>query len=174
MGLTKELKRLGSQSVVYGLGGMLSRLIAIFLLPIYTVYLGTVGFGQIETILAVTAVLVIVLRMGITSAFFRFYFDADDDKHRLRVVRTSFWFTMGMATLGLAVGMALAEPIARLLNLDDPWLVRAGFVGLWAQMNYAQITALFRVEQRPVGYSLASVANVLITIAATIAPFSAP
>jgi O-antigen/teichoic acid export membrane protein len=169
LALTKELKRLGTQSVIYGLGGVLSRLIAIFLLPIYTVYLGRAGFGKIETIVAFMAVLVIVLRLGIQSAFFRFYFDAEDEPHKLRVVRTSFWFTMGMATIGLVVGMLLADPIARALNVGDPWLVRAGFVGLWAQMNYAQMTALFRVEQRPVGFAIASVANVLITIGATIA-----
>ncbi len=169
MALTRELRRLGGQSAIYGLGGILSRLIAIFLLPIYTVYLGRVGFGKIETIVAFMAVLVIVLRLGITTAFFRFYFDAEDEPHRLRIVRTSFWFTMGMATLGLVVGMLLADPIARFLNVGDPWLVRAGFVGLWAQMNYAQMTALFRVEERPVGYAIASIANVLITIGATIA-----
>ena len=47
--------------------------------------------------------------------------------------------------------------------------MRAGFVGLWAQMNYAQMTALFRVEERPVSFAIASVANVLITIGSTIA-----
>ena len=74
--LARELKRLGSQSAIYGLGGIVSRLIAVFLLPIYTVYLGTEGFGRIETVVALTSVLVIVLRLGITSAFFRFYFDS--------------------------------------------------------------------------------------------------
>src|SRR5215210_3053681 len=148
---------------------MISRLIAIFLLPIYTVYLGRVGFGKIETLVAFVGVLVILLRLGITSAFFRFYFDSEDEEHRVRVVRTSFWFTMGMATLGLAAGMLLAGPLARFLNVDDPWLVRAGFVGLWAQMNYAQMTALFRVEERPVGFAIASIANVVITIGSTIA-----
>ena len=113
--------------------------------------------------------LVIVLRMGITSAFFRFYFDSEDAARRLLVVRTSFWFTMAMATLGLAVGWIFSEQIADWLSLGDPWLVRAGFVGLWAQMNYAQMTSLFRVEERPVGFAIASVANVLITIGATIA-----
>jgi O-antigen/teichoic acid export membrane protein len=112
---------------------------------------------------------VIVLRLGITSAFFRFYFDTDDDAGRTLVVRTSFWFTMGMATLGLVVGCAAATPLSDWLELDDPWLVRAGFVGLWAQMNYAQMTALFRVEQRPVSYAIASIANVVITIGATVA-----
>ena len=104
-----ELKRLGTQSAIYGLGGMISRLIAVFLLPVYTVYLGPVGFGKIETIIALTSVLVIVLRLGITSAFFRFYFDSDDEAHRTLVVRTSFWFTMGMATLGLASASPLAD-----------------------------------------------------------------
>ncbi len=167
--LVRELKRLGTQSAIYGLGGIISRLIAVFLLPVYTVYLGRVGFGRIETIIALTSVLVIVLRLGITSAFFRFYFDSDDDAHRTLVVRTSFWFTMGMATLGLGLGSIFASPLSRALNLNDPWLVRAGFVGLWAQMNYAQMTALFRVEQRPVQFAIASVANVLITIGSTIA-----
>jgi O-antigen/teichoic acid export membrane protein len=167
--LSRELKRLGTQSAIYGLGGVISRLIAVFLIPVYTVYLGRVGFGKIETIIALTSVLVIVLRLGIQSAFFRFYFDSEDDAHRTLVVRTSFWFTMGMATLGLLVGCLAADPLARWLNLDDPWLVRAGFVGLWAQMNYAQLTALFRVEERPVQFAVASIANVLITIGSTVA-----
>ena len=70
-----------------------------------------------------------ILRLGISSAFFRFYFDSRDAAHRLLVVRTSFWFTMASATIGLAAGVLLAEPIADLLDLDDANLVRAGFVG---------------------------------------------
>jgi O-antigen/teichoic acid export membrane protein len=65
--------------------------------------------------------------------------------------------------------MAIAPQLSDWLKLHDPWLVRAGFVGLWAQMNYAQMTSLFRVEQRPVSFAIASVANVLITIGATVA-----
>ena len=94
MALARELRRLGTQSAIHGLGGIVSRIVAVFLIPVYTVYLGRVGFGKIETIVALTTVLVIVLRLGITSAFFRFYFDSEDEAHRTLVVRTSFWFTM--------------------------------------------------------------------------------
>jgi len=167
--LATQLRRLVKQSAIYGVGGIISRLIAIFLLPLYTSYLGTKGFGEIETIVALSAVLVVVLRMGISSAFFRFYFDSTDPARRTLIVRTSFWFTMGMATLGLAVGFVLATPIAHVLRFgDDPWLVRAGFVGLWAQMNYQQLTALFRVEERPGAFVAATIANVFITIGTTI------
>ena len=53
--------------------------------------------------------------MGISSAFFRFYFDSDDPSERRVVLRTSFWFTMAMATAGLVVGLVFAEPISSAL-----------------------------------------------------------
>jgi O-antigen/teichoic acid export membrane protein len=167
--LAAEIRRLGRHSAIYGLGGIVSRILAVLLLPLYTHYLGTRGFGKIETVVALTTVLVIVLRFGISSAFFRFYFDSPDPERRTLVVRTSFWFTMTMATAGLVVGCVLATPIAHGLRLgDDPWLVRAAFVGLWAQMNYEQLTSLFRVEERSVQFVAASVANVLLTVGTTV------
>lgn len=169
MTISFQLRRLARHSAIYGLGGILSRLLAVLLLPLYTSYLGTEGFGKIETITALTTVLVIVLSAGISSAFFRFYFDTKDPEQRVVVVRTAFWFTMTMASLGLVLGCALATPLAHLLRLgDDPWLVRAGAVGLWAQMNYSQLTNLFRVEERSVQFVLASVANILITVGTTV------
>ena len=99
--LAFQIRRLARHSAIYGLGGILSRLLAVLLLPLYTSYLGTTGFGKIETVIALTTVLVIVLSAGISSAFFRFYFDSEDPSAASLVVRTSFWFTMAMATLGL-------------------------------------------------------------------------
>src|SRR5207248_107152 len=119
-------------------------------------------------LVALTTVLVIVLRAGISSAFFRFYFDARTPDERVVVVRTSFWFTMTMATAGLIAGLVLAGPISHSLNGMTPGLVRAAAVGLWAQMNYEQLTSLFRVEERSVAFVLASLANILITVGATV------
>jgi O-antigen/teichoic acid export membrane protein len=167
--LASQLKRLGRHSAIYGIGGLVSRILAVLLLPLYTSYLRGAGFGKIETITALTTVLVIVLRLGISSAFFRFYFDTKDEAHRTLVVRTSFWFTMTMATAGLIVGFVFATQLSHWLALgDDPWLVRAGFVGLWAQMNYEQLTSLFRVEERSTAFVIASLTNVLITVGATV------
>jgi len=169
MRLSHELKRLGRHSAVYGLGGLVSRILATLLLPLYTHYLPPGSYGRVEIVTAGTAVLSIFLQMGISSAFFRFYFDAKEDAQRLVVIRTSFWFTMAMSTLGLVVGLVFAGPLAHVLGLgNDAALVRAGAVGLWAQTNYQQLTALFRVEERSVQYAIASVANVLITVAAMV------
>jgi O-antigen/teichoic acid export membrane protein len=169
MRLGAELKRLARHSVIYGLGGLVSRILATVLLPLYTHYLPTSAYGRVEIVTAATAVLAIVLQLGISSAFFRFYFDAKEPAEKLTVIRTSFWFTMAMSTLGLVLGIVFAAPIGHWIGLGhDPSLVRAGAVGLWAQTNYQQLTALFRVEERSVAYAIASVANVLITVVAMV------
>jgi O-antigen/teichoic acid export membrane protein len=165
----EQLKRLAKHSVIYGLGGIVSRILAVLLLPLYTAYLDTDDLGSVAIVTALTVVLVTILRAGISSAFFRFYFDSPNPAYRLRVVRTSFWFTMASATLGLAAGLLLAEPIADLLGLgEQPGLVRAAFVGIWAQMNYEQLTALFRAEERSSAFVAASLTNIAITVAATV------
>lgn len=168
--LAQQLGRLAKHSAIYGLGAVVSRLIGVLLLPIVTRYLTRADVGAVDTLISLTVVLVIVLRMGISMAFFRFYFDADDEAGRTTVVRTSFWFTMVMATLGLVVGSLLASEISQVLFTTDSKanLVRAALVLLWAQMNYEQLTALFRVEERSVSYVTATLANVIITVVATI------
>jgi len=168
MTLGVQMRRLGRHSAVYGLGGVVSRILAVFLLPLYTRYLDREDLGAVGLVVALTAVLVTILRLGISSAFFRFYFESTDPAQRRLVVRTSFWFTMASATAGLAAGVALAEPVADLLGLADADLVRAGFVGIWAQMNYEQLTALFRAEERSTAFVLASLANIAVTIGATV------
>ena len=163
-----QMRRLGRHSAVYGLGGIVSRVLAVFLLPLYTRYLTTADLGAVGLVVALSAVVVTILRAGISSAFFRFYFDSTAEAQRRLVVRTSFWFTMASATFGLIAGVLLAEPLADLLDLDDPNLVRAGFVGVWAQMNYEQLTSLFRAEERSTAFVLASLSNIAVTIGATI------
>ena len=170
MALAQQFKRLGKHSVIYGVGGLIQRIVAVLLLPLYTRYLTPSDYGAIEAIVALSAIVFAILRAGIQSSFFRFYFNAEDDRARLIVVRTSFWSTMAAATLALAAGLAFAGPISQALygTTDNTDLVRAAFVGLWAAMNYDQLTALFRVEERSVSYSIASLANVLLTIGMTI------
>ena len=169
MRLGQELKRLGRHSVIYGLGGLVSRILAVLLLPLYTSYLAPGSFGRVEILTSASAVAVIVLRMGISTAFFRFYFDNKDAARRLAVVRTSFWFTMTMATVGLVLALVFASSFSHALQLGDhPNLVRAAAVGFWAQMNFEQLTSLFRVEERSIAFAFASIANVLITIGATL------
>ncbi|MGD0166994.1 MAG: oligosaccharide flippase family protein [Gaiellaceae bacterium] len=165
-----QMSRLARQSLVYGVGPVVSKFIAVFMLPLYTSYLVTKQYGVVALLMSAEVVAVIVFRAGIQNAFFRFYYLSNDPLERRTIVRTSFWFTMTSATAGLVLGLVLAPEIASALALHPGQtnLVRATAVLLWGDMNYQQLTAVFRVEQRSVSYAIASVANVFITVAATV------
>ena len=60
--------------MIYGLGGLIQRIVAVLLLPLYTRYLTPSDYGAIEVLVALTAVVFALLRAGIQSSFFRFYF----------------------------------------------------------------------------------------------------
>ena len=80
--LAGQLWRLGKHSAIYGLGAVVWRLIGVLLLPIITRYLTRADVGAVDTLISLSVVLVIVLRAGISMAFFRYYFDAEDDAGR--------------------------------------------------------------------------------------------
>lgn len=169
MSVAPHLARLARHSAVYGLGDFVARFLAILLLPLYTAYLTPADYGQIEILVAASAVLLVILRRGVSEGFFRFYFDAADAAQRTTVVRTTFWFTMTTATAALVLGLVFAEPLAQLLQLgDQPDLVRAAVLGLWAQLNFTQLMVVYRAEERPVAFTVVNLATVVVTVAATV------
>jgi O-antigen/teichoic acid export membrane protein len=168
--LARRLKELFRHSAIYGLGSIVARIVAVLLLPLYTRYLSPSDYGLIETLVALSAVLTALVAQAMKSAFFRFYFDSAEPERRLLVVRTAFWYVFAVSTAVLVAGVALAQPISWLLfhTRSHDGLVIAAFIGLWAAMNYEQMTSLFRVEQRSGSYVVATLSNVAITIAATV------
>jgi O-antigen/teichoic acid export membrane protein len=157
-------------SAIYGLGSIVARIVGVLLLPLYTRYLSPSDYGLIETLVALSAVLTAVVAQGMKSAFFRFYFDSTEPERRLLVIRTAFWYVMAASTAVSALGIALAPQVSWVLfgTHDHGRLVIAAFIGLWSALNYEQMTSLFRVEQRSGAYVVATLANVAITIGATI------
>jgi O-antigen/teichoic acid export membrane protein len=173
--LGSQLLELTRHSFIYGVGGIVSRFLAVFLLPLYTHYLSPADYGAIATLMAGSAVATVLLRAGAGYGFIRFWFDSDDPAYRKRLLCTIFWFQMLMATLGLVVCVAFASQIASWLSLDSESLDSSGTslviatgILLWVNVNYAQLTNVFRAEQRSLAFSVATLANIAITVPLTV------
>src|SRR5262249_60753874 len=100
-GCGARLKELAGQSFVYGLGGIVSKLVGIFLLPIYTKpqYVSQAGFGQVETVMAASSLLSIVCQFGLTTAMFRFCWDHREPDSRRATIRTAVPAVRAPATI---------------------------------------------------------------------------
>src|SRR5215211_4973905 len=72
------LRRLATTGAAYTASSVLSKLIAVFLLPIYTHYLTPSDYGAAEVMLASVIAASIVVRLGIIEAILRFYYMAGE------------------------------------------------------------------------------------------------
>jgi len=176
--LASQLLELSRHSLIYGVGGLRSRFLSVLMLPLYTAYVSVDDYGRIEFLMTVMAVGVVVIRGGANFGFIRFYFLDKDPEYRRRLIRTVFWAQMAYSTAGLILGIAFASQLARLLGIayqrgahlqgSGASLVIATAVLLWVNVNYAQMTNLFRAEQRSVAFTVATLANIAITVPLTV------
>ena len=66
------LKKLASQTAIYGLSSVVGRLLNYLLVPIYTRYFLPAEYGVVTELYAYVAFLVVLLTYGMETAFFRF------------------------------------------------------------------------------------------------------
>lgn len=66
------LKKLASQTAIYGLSSVLGRLLNYLLVPLYTRYFLPAEYGVVTELYAYVAFLVVLLTYGMETAFFRF------------------------------------------------------------------------------------------------------
>jgi O-antigen/teichoic acid export membrane protein len=165
--VTGYLRRLATTGAAYTASSVLSKLIAVALLPLYTRYLAPADYGAAEVLITGVIAASIVIRLGVIEALLRFYYERDEDPDE--VVKTGFASLVWTATAGVAIAMPLAEPISQLLlGRSDPGLVRIAIFGLWVFTMFEFLLALFRLDERAKAFFAFTIANVLVTIPATV------
>jgi O-antigen/teichoic acid export membrane protein len=161
------LRRLATTGAAYTASSILSKLVAVFLLPVYTAYLTPSDYGAAEVMLASVVAASIVIRFGVIEALLRFYYVSGEQPER--VVSTSFAALFWTATAGAAIGLALAEPVSELLlDRSDPGLARLAVLGLWTLTLWEYVLTLLRLDERARAYFGITVVNVIVTIPFTV------
>ena len=100
--------------LVYGLGGIISRIIPLVMAPVVTrIMPGTEYFGLSDlsgTIVSFAGALAII---GMYDAMFRMFFEKDDEDYKKTVCSTTLTFTLATSVLVFVVMLLLRTTIAR-------------------------------------------------------------
>ena len=167
--MAAHLKRLVSSLAAYQLADVVSKLLAVILLPVYTRYIAPAGYGVVELLANGVIFVSIVARFGMIEAFLRFYFTDADQERRDALARRAVTFLL-VATTVVSVALALAAgPLSTLvLGYRDATTLRIAVLGLWAFTNLELAYGLLRVDERLRQYATASLSNVLLTVAGSV------
>ncbi|MGH2901922.1 MAG: lipopolysaccharide biosynthesis protein [Solirubrobacteraceae bacterium] len=171
-GLGGEIRRLGGQTLVYGIGGAALQLVGIVTLPILARVFSPADYGVLELGVVVSAILMIVVDGGMASASQRSYFDYADDQEarRRRVLVTALLFQLVIGLVLACVLLVLAGAISRALfaGRDEAGVVVLIGVALPA-FALAQFTReILRLEFRAWSYLVTSVAGAAVAAVVTI------
>jgi O-antigen/teichoic acid export membrane protein len=161
------LRRLATTGAAYTAASILSKVIAVALLPLYTRYLTPEDYGAAEILFAAVVLVSIVVRFGLIEAILRFYYK--DDEEPGEVVAGTFAGLFWLSTLGALLALPFAGPISEaLLDESAPELVRIAIGGLWVLTMWEFMLTLFRLDERARAFFLTTILNVVAAIALTV------
>jgi O-antigen/teichoic acid export membrane protein len=167
--MTAYLKRLVSSLGAYQVADVVSKFMAVLLLPVYTRYVNPQGYGVVELLGNGVIFISIVVRFGMIEAFLRFYFTDADQQRRDALARRAVGFLLIASTIASAALAAASVPLSRLvLGHRDALTFLIAVLGLWAFTNLELAYGLLRVEERLRAYAIASLTNVALTIGASL------
>jgi O-antigen/teichoic acid export membrane protein len=153
----------------YQVADVVSKFIAVLLLPVYTRYINPAGYGVVELLGNGVIFASIVMRLGMIEAFLRFYFTDEDQERRDALARRAVIFTLFVTTAASVALAAAAVPLSKLLlGYRDPTTFSIAVLGLWAFTNLELAYGLLRVDERVRAYAAASLTNVGLTVAASV------
>jgi O-antigen/teichoic acid export membrane protein len=159
------LRRLATTGFAYTAASILSKVVAVVLLPVYTALLAPAEYGQAEILFGAVVAASIVVRFGVIEALLRFYYLPSERGDE--VIRTGFAFLFWATTAGSLLLLPLADPIADALR-SEPGLVRIAIGGLWLLTLYEYLVSIFRLDERAREYFFFTFANVLVSVPLTL------
>lgn len=156
------LKKLAGQTAIYGLSSIVGRLLNYLLVPLYTRYFTTAEYGEVTTLYAYVAFLVVVLTYGMETAFFRF---SQREIDKQSVYSTTLISLLISSTVFVGLMLLNAESVAVALNFDGhPEYIQwfALIVGLDAisSISFAKL----REQNKAVRFAVIRLLNIFINI----------
>ena len=167
--MLQDLKRLGKDSLIYGIGTVSRSLIGFILIPLYTRYLTTEEYGILALALVALASLIILFELGMSKALFRFYFEAENENDRNTVIGTCLLVLL-IFGIPLLILLFVFAPTGSRLALSSTqystfWILvsASAFIEALITLPYA----VLRAKMRSRTYTVFFVLNLILLVSLT-------
>ena len=160
-----SLKKLFSDTMIYGVSSIVGRFLNYLLVPLYTYKIAATsgGYGIVTEIYAYTALMLVILTFGMETTFFYFA-----NKYRERsdtVFSTALTAVGSVSALFLLLLFCFIKPIAHGLGYDahPEFLTMMGCV-VAIDAFQAILFALLRFQGRPIKFAFLKLLNIFCNI----------
>ncbi|SHL22486.1 Membrane protein involved in the export of O-antigen and teichoic acid [Chishuiella changwenlii] len=144
-------KKLFSETIIYGIGSILPRLIMFALNPFIIDKTSNTDFSIFGQLYAAVSFLNVILTFGFETAFFRY---ATEEGLYQKVLNTSFWFMVITSSTMMVLLYLFLEPLAEYANYKDnpEYLLWFGWIAFFDALCVIPF-AVLRFKGRPILYA---------------------
>lgn len=157
-----SIKALGKQSLIYGIGTILTRLVTFLLLPLYTNVFAPEEYGVVALAYAFTGFVIVFYRYGMDTALLKFYIDADDDNKKKYF--TTIFSTQTITSLVFSVVVFILARLLSPIFLGGDYSNLMQFVAIILFFDALRELPLLvlRANEKPKHFILLSLINVVL------------
>jgi len=164
MNVNPQIKRLGKDTLLYGISSTIQAVISFVLFPIFTRVFTKAEIGIQDIINSAIAIIVVIFTFGLDSAVSRLYFDANSEKEKASFVSTWFWLTVIVGSVLVLSYFIFGS------NIDSAFLsVPNGYTYFALSLLIVFFTLLsnitlmvLRLNFQPLRYASISIASILV------------
>ena len=161
-----EMLKFFKDFLVYGFASIVGKLIAVFLMPIYTNILTQEEYGAMALIISVRGVIDLFSNLNIHSGIAREYNEANINKTKL--VSTGFYSILGISsTILICLICSRGFWLETVLSLDDCYSTAflLMLISIPAGSTLSYFSVLTRFRRKPILYSIGKTIEIIIQIA---------
>ncbi|HMA61097.1 MAG TPA: oligosaccharide flippase family protein [bacterium] len=148
--MLEKLKGLTKQTIVYGFGNVLVRMLTFILLPFYMHVLPKAEYGVAILVMTFIAFMNHIYRYGMDSAILKFYEGADDDRERRSILSSGFYLNLITSVILSSALLFFKDQIGNLLIAANTgnYIRFAAFIMFFDCMSWIPM-ALLRLKEKP-------------------------
>lgn len=168
--MKKQILRLGKNSMIYGVGKVLTRFINLLLLPLFTAYLTPSDYGVLALLALLSFVAHPVFSLGLSAAMGPSYFQGNNAQQKSRTIWTSFLILLGSVTILIIIAWLFPHQLS-MIALQSPeygHLVSLTLTGCGINILSTPFTHRIQFEERAQAFVLITLIAALISIALSV------
>lgn len=155
------IKKLASQTAIYGVSSIIGRFLNYLLVPLYTRFFSTAEYGVISEFYAYSGFLIVLLTFGMETAVFRFAKDESSTTSQSTILR----FLLSSSSLFIVCIAVLSPFLATQLHYQgyEYYFVLFAFI-LGADALGAVPFASLRLDERPTRFAFVKLTEIAVNI----------
>ncbi len=165
-----DLRKIVSQSVVYGFGTMAPKLAGLILIPLYTKHFPLREFGIIGLLDSTAQIIIGILGLALYQGFFRWYFDKEAVAKRKSLFFTLLAVHLVIAIVSILIIWPLSGQISIILfgHNGYSYVVKVMAAASLVQMVVIMPSTLLRVQEKAGIYTVSNLLQMAVMVLFTV------